>query len=49
VGATLPPHIKFEQAKHFMYSVLKGDPNTGSMLRGALKETIQSYLPQGKS
>ncbi len=42
---TLPPHITFEQAKKFTESMLKGDPGMPGMLRGALKEAVESFIP----
>ncbi len=41
----LPPHIRFDQAKGFMFSVLGGDPNRGRMVRQAIKQT---FTPGGK-
>lgn len=40
----LPPHIRFEQAKGFMFSVL-GDPSRGRMIKQAIKQT---FTPGGK-
>lgn len=40
----LPPHITFEQAKNFNMALLS-DPNAAAMLRGSMKDLIQSYLP----
>ena len=45
---TLPPHITFEQARNFMSSMLS-DPSAGSMLRGSMKEALQSWLPHRSS
>ena len=42
---TLPPHISFEQAKKFTESMLKGDPETPSMIRGAFKDAVESFIP----
>lgn len=41
----LPPHITFEQAKGFVTSMIKGDPEAGSMLRQSFKDAVESYLP----
>ncbi len=41
----LPPHITFKQARHFMGSVLHGDPKSGSMIRQSVKDMVESYLP----
>ncbi len=45
---TLPPHITFEMARHFTESMLKGDPDTPGMIRGAFKDAIESFLPHKK-
>ncbi len=42
---TLPPHITFEMARNFTESMLKGDPDTPGMIRGAFKDAIESFLP----
>jgi pyruvate dehydrogenase (quinone) len=44
----LPSHITFDQAKHFMSTAVKGDPNEGSMLLGAAKQVLSSILPHKK-
>jgi pyruvate dehydrogenase (quinone) len=44
----LPSHITFDQAKHFMSTAMKGDPNEGSMLMGAAKQVLSSILPHKK-
>ena len=41
---TLPPHITFDQAKHFAEALIQ-DPERGSMLRGAMKDLVQSFVP----
>ncbi|HZL13157.1 MAG TPA: thiamine pyrophosphate-requiring protein [Verrucomicrobiae bacterium] len=41
----LPPHITLEQARHFMSSVLKGDPERGGMIRQSFKEMAETFLP----
>jgi pyruvate dehydrogenase (quinone) len=41
---TIPPHITFAQARNFMTSVMS-DPNAPSMLRGSMKDALQSILP----
>jgi pyruvate dehydrogenase (quinone) len=38
----LPPHITFEQAKSFMMSVVKGDPERGGYIRQALENMFPS-------
>lgn len=41
----LPPHITFTQAKHYLVSLMKGDPGWRGMIRQSFKELAQSYLP----
>jgi pyruvate dehydrogenase (quinone) len=41
---TLPPHITLAQARNFMSSVLS-DPNAPRMLKGSIKEALESILP----
>ena len=36
----LPPHIKVEQAKHFMQSMLKGDPHRGAVIKQTAKDMV---------
>ncbi len=43
----LPPHITFEQAKHFSESLLR-DSAAPSMLRGAFRDALESFLPHRK-
>jgi pyruvate dehydrogenase (quinone) len=38
----LPPHITFEQAKHFMFATAKGDPNLVDMVKGSVKQGMAS-------
>ena len=45
---TLPPHITFKEAKNFMASMLKGDPETPGMIRGAFQDAIESFIPHQK-
>jgi pyruvate dehydrogenase (quinone) len=35
---TLPPHITFQEALHFMSAVFKGDPSAGHMIRQSFKD-----------
>ena len=42
---TLPPHITFEQAKHFTETLLRGDPNEGGIIKQAIKGMVQSFVP----
>jgi pyruvate dehydrogenase (quinone) len=44
---TIPPHITFEQARHFTTSMFS-DPNAPAMARGTFKDAIQSFLPGKK-
>lgn len=41
----LPPHITFEEAKKFLSSMLEGDSAAPSMIRGAFKDAIESFIP----
>ena len=36
----LPPHISFKEAKNLVRSMLAGDPERGSMIRGVLKDAM---------
>jgi len=36
----LPPHITFEQAKHFMSTLQQGDPDRGGMVKGVLDQVL---------
>jgi pyruvate dehydrogenase (quinone) len=42
----LPPHISWEQARMFMTSLVKGDPNAAGMIRQSFKDMVEAYLPQ---
>lgn len=42
---TLPPHITFEQAKHFTETILRGDPNEVGIIRQGIKGMLQSFVP----
>ena len=41
----LPPHISFEQARHFMLAVARGDSGRRSFVEQALKAKLKEYLP----
>jgi pyruvate dehydrogenase (quinone) len=41
----LPPHISFEQAKHYAQALLKGDVNSGGILKQSLKGMVDTLLP----
>jgi pyruvate dehydrogenase (quinone) len=45
----LPPHITLAQAKAFTSSLLKGDPEEGSVLVNTAKEVLSSVLPGQRS
>lgn len=42
----LPPHITFEQAKGFMFSLAKGDPNLGGVISQSVKQMMSTLLPR---
>jgi pyruvate dehydrogenase (quinone) len=44
---TLPPHITITQAKDFMKSILKGDPDRGGIIKQAAKQMVQGLVPHG--
>ena len=41
----LPPHISFEQARHFVLSVARGDSGRRAMIEQSLKAKLKEYLP----
>jgi pyruvate dehydrogenase (quinone) len=41
----LPPHITFEEAKHFASAVLRGDPNAGRMVRQSIRQMLDAIKP----
>jgi pyruvate dehydrogenase (quinone) len=41
----LPPHISIKQAKAFMSSMVKGDPNTWDMIKQSWKDVIEGFIP----
>ena len=41
----LPPHISFEQAKHFMASIYHRDAEALGFVKQTVKDAAQSYLP----
>jgi pyruvate dehydrogenase (quinone) len=41
----LPPHITFEQAKHFAQAVLHGDPDRSAMVRQSLRQLLDAVTP----
>jgi len=42
----LPPHITFEQARHFAEAVVRGDPDRGRMVRQSLRQMVAGLLPE---
>jgi pyruvate dehydrogenase (quinone) len=42
----IPPHLSLEQAKHFAQSLLKGDVDTGGILRQSLKGMVDRLTPK---
>lgn len=44
----LPPHITFEQAKAYMSSLFKGDPNLVGVLTQSAKEAVSSVMVHSK-
>ncbi len=45
---TLPPHITFTQAEHFMSSMAKGDPHLGHVIKQTFKDAVEGLLPHKK-
>ncbi|MBC5825302.1 MAG: thiamine pyrophosphate-requiring protein [Candidatus Eremiobacteraeota bacterium] len=43
--ATLPPHISLEEARAFMSTVLKGDPDEGGIIKQSVKQMLAGILP----
>ena len=41
----LPPHITWTQARHFMTSILRGDPAAGRMMAQSMKEIAEEFVP----
>jgi pyruvate dehydrogenase (quinone) len=41
----LPPHITFEQARHFVLSVARGDSGRRALIEQSLKAKLKEYLP----
>ena len=44
----LPPHISFKQAKNFMISMTKGDPDAWDMIKQSWKDVIENFIPHKK-
>jgi pyruvate dehydrogenase (quinone) len=43
----LPPHISFKNAKAFMSTLWKGDPNELGIIKQSTKELVEEYRPHG--
>ncbi|WP_140791699.1 hypothetical protein [Myxococcus xanthus] len=43
--APLPPHITFEQARHFASALLEGDEDTAGVIKQSLKGMVDKLLP----
>ena len=41
----LPPHISLDQMRAFMSTIVKGDPDQGSMLKKTARQVLSSVLP----
>ncbi len=41
----LPPHITFDQAKHFMHTLVEGDPREGNVIKETAKQVLASLVP----
>ena len=41
----LPPHISLDQARKFTSTLVKGDPDETSMIKGAARQVFSSLLP----
>jgi pyruvate dehydrogenase (quinone) len=41
----LPPHITFKQARAFMSSIIRGDADSGSMIKASARELIDAFMP----
>ena len=42
----LPPHISFSQAKAFMTTAMKGDPDEGNMIAGSVKQVLSHVFAE---
>lgn len=42
---TLPPHITFEEAKHYSTALLHMDPDEGGIIKESVKSVIEGILP----
>src|SRR5438477_2532708 len=46
-GPRLPPHITFKQAKAFVATLWKGDPEESGVIVGTARQVLSSILPGG--
>ena len=44
----LPPHITFDQARHFMKTLIAGDPSEGALVKGAARQVMSEVLPHDR-
>jgi pyruvate dehydrogenase (quinone) len=44
----MPPHVTLKEAMAYAKSVLKGDPNAGSMIKETVKTAVASVLKKGE-
>jgi pyruvate dehydrogenase (quinone) len=44
----LPPHITFEQAKGYMFSIFKGDANLGGMVKQSARQMMANFLSRNE-
>ena len=44
----LPPDISLHQAKQFVSSMVKGDPDAVGVIRQSFRDLVESYLPHRK-
>ena len=44
----LPPHIQFEQVRHMVSALAKGDPREGNMILDTARQMLSSVLPGSK-
>jgi pyruvate dehydrogenase (quinone) len=42
----LPPHISFDQAKHFAEAALAGDPHRSQMIRQSFRQMLDTLIPR---
>lgn len=41
----IPPHISFEQARQYLASFIKGDPDASAMARLSFRDVLATWLP----